>query len=65
MKRFVKFIVTILVLGTVAIASVNGGGNPEVVVSKVNVKPTDTSYCDPYQRFLGLCHTTNDLSKDY
>ena len=50
----------VFVLAAVATASVNVGGNPEV-----NANPTDTNYCDPYQRALGLCKSTSDLSGDY
>ena len=60
MKRFIKLMSVVFVLGAVATASVNVGGNPEV-----NANPTDTNYCDPYRRALGLCKSTSDLSGDY
>lgn len=52
MKRFMKLMSIVLVLGAVATAS-DLGGNPEVSIPKSN--PIDTNYCDQLQRFLGLC----------
>ena len=61
MKRFMKLMGIVLVLGAVATAS-SLGGNPEVFFKKSN--PTDTNYCDPYMRFLGLCRSSNNILKD-
>jgi len=58
MKRFMKLMSIVLLLGAVATAE-GLGGNPEVSVFKSN--PTDTNYCDPLMRALGLCHSSNDI----
>lgn len=58
MKRFMKFMSVILVLGAVATAE-GFGGNPEVSVNGNN--PTDTNYCDPYLRFLGYCRSVDNI----
>ncbi|CAA6798859.1 MAG: Unknown protein [uncultured Sulfurovum sp.] len=59
MKRFMKFMSVVLVLGAVATAS-DLGGNPEVFVKKGN--PTTVfGNCDPYMRALGLCRSSNDI----
>ena len=58
MKQFMKLMSVVLVLGAVATASTMGG-NPEVSVKQNN--PTDTNYCDPYKRLLGMCRSSNDI----
>ena len=58
MKRFMKLMNVVLVLGAVATAE-DFGGNPEVSLFKNN--PTDTNYCDPLMRALGLCRSSNDI----
>ena len=59
MKRFMKLMSIVLVLGVVATAS-DLGGNPEVSIVKDN--PTIVfGNCDPYMRFLGLCNSSNDI----
>jgi len=62
MKRFMKLMSVVLVLGAVATASASIGGNPEVSLFKSN--PTDTNYCDPYMKALGLCRSINDIIQD-
>ena len=62
MKRFMKLMSIVFVLSAVATAS-DLGGNPEVFsIPKSN--PTDTNYCDPLKRLLGLCRSSNDILKD-
>jgi len=61
MKRFMKLMNMVFVLSAVATAS-DLGGNPEVSIPESN--PTDTNYCDPYQRALGLCRSTNNILED-
>ena len=58
MKRFMKIMSVVLVLGAVAIAE-DLGGNPEVSIKGSN--PTDTNYCDPLMRALGLCRSSSDI----
>jgi len=61
MKRFMKLMSIVLVLGAVATAE-GFGGNTEVSIPKSN--PTDTNYCDPYMRLLGMCRSSNDIIKN-
>lgn len=63
MKRFMKFVSTVLVLGAVAVASNNAGGNPEVSVKK-NDLATVNGHCDPIERALGACRSSQDLTKE-
>ncbi|CAA6812379.1 MAG: Unknown protein [uncultured Sulfurovum sp.] len=63
MKRFMQLMSTVLVLGAVATASTNVGGNPEVSVKKSNPTTVSTQ-CDPLERFLGLCHSSNDILEE-
>jgi hypothetical protein len=58
MKRFMKLMSVILVLGSVATAE-DLGGNPEVSVKNSN--PIDTNYCDPYLRALGYCRSVDNI----
>jgi len=59
MKRFMKLMSVVLVLGAVAIAE-DFGGNPEVLVGK-NDSPIIFSNCDPYERALGLCRNSENI----
>ena len=52
MKRFMKLMSIFLVLGAIATAE-GFTVNPEVSI--ITSSPTDTNYCDPYMRFLGMC----------
>ena len=63
MKRFIKLMSAVLVLGAVATASTNIGGNPEVSVKKNN-PTTVQGFCDPYERFLGLCQSSQDILQE-
>ena len=58
MKRFMSIV---LVLSAVATASTLGG-NPEVSVSK-NDSPVIFTNCDPYERALGLCRSSENILK--
>ncbi|CAA6803287.1 MAG: Unknown protein [uncultured Sulfurovum sp.] len=58
MKRFMKLMSVVLVLGAVATAS-DLGGNPEVSIKKSN--PMDTNYCDIYMKLLGMCRSSNNI----
>ncbi len=62
MKRFMKLMSVVLVLGAVATASTIGG-NPEVSV-KQNNPTTVSGICDPYERFLGLCQSSQDILQE-
>lgn len=64
MKRFIKLMSAILVLGAVATASTNiVGGNPEVSAKKSN-PTTVLGFCDPLERFLGLCQSSQDIFQE-
>ena len=52
MKRFMKLMSIVLVLGVVATAS-DLGGNPEVSVSMEQFNG-----CDPLKRLLGMCRSS-------
>jgi len=55
MKRFMKLMSVVFVLGAVAMAS-NFGGNPEVVV-----KGSGGNHCDSLERLLGACRNTENI----
>jgi hypothetical protein len=59
MKRFMKLMSLVLVLGAVATASTEGG-NPEVFV---NSNPTDVKggACDPLMQLLGMCRSSENI----
>ena len=58
MKRFMKLMSVVLVLGAVATAE-DLGGNPEVSVGS---NPAIVfGNCDPYMKALGLCRSSNDI----
>ena len=59
MKRFMKLMSVVLVLGAVATAS-SLGGNPEVIVQK-NDATTVQGHCDPLERALGLCRSSENI----
>jgi hypothetical protein len=59
MKRFIKLMGVVLVLGAVATAS-TVGGNPEVKVQENN-PTTVLGYCDPYERLLGACRNSENI----
>jgi hypothetical protein len=59
MKRFMKLMSVVLVLGAVATAE-GLGGNPEILVQK-NGSETIFTNCDPLERFLGLCRSSNNI----
>ena len=58
MKRFMKLMSIFLVLGAVATAE-GFDGSTEVSIIKSN--PTDTNYCNPYMRLLGMCRSSENL----
>ena len=60
MKRFIKLVSTVLVLSAVTTAS-SFGGNPEVSSQKNNNPTTVLGHCDPYERALGLCRSSEDI----
>ncbi|CAA6813277.1 MAG: Unknown protein [uncultured Sulfurovum sp.] len=64
MKRFIQLMSVVLLSGAMATAS-NMGANSEVSIMKNN--PTTVSgYCDPYERLVGACRSTDGiLEKDY
>jgi hypothetical protein len=61
MKRFIKLMSVVLVLSAVVTAS-DLGGNPEVSVNGNN--PTTVTYCDPIERILGLCRSSQDFLQE-
>ena len=61
MKRFMKLMSIVLVLGVVATAS-DLGGNSEVTVSKNDLGTF--SNCDPYEHALGLCRNFENTLLD-
>ncbi|CAA6800041.1 MAG: Unknown protein [uncultured Sulfurovum sp.] len=63
MKRFIQLMSTVLVLGAMATASTNVGGNPEVSVKKNNPTTVFTQ-CDPLERFLGACRSSENSLTD-
>jgi hypothetical protein len=63
MKRFMKFVSTVLVLGAVAVASNSVGGNPEASVKK-NDPTMVQGHCDPLERLLGACRSSQDLTQE-
>ena len=59
MKRFIRLMSIVLLLGAVATASTTGG-NPEVSVKKNN--PTTVSgHCDPLMQLLGMCRSSENI----
>ena len=66
MKRFMKLMGVVLVLGAVATAS-TVGGNPEVLVNKNTNNPTTVegsgggSHCDPIEHILGVCRSSKNI----
>jgi hypothetical protein len=62
MKRFMKLMSIVLVLGAVATAS-TVGGNPEVSVGKNN-PTTVLGHCDPYERLAGLCRNSQNILQE-
>ena len=59
MKRFMKLMSAVLVLGAVATASTTGG-NPEVLVKKNN-STTVLGHCDPLMQLLGMCRSSENI----
>lgn len=62
MKRFIKLISLIFAFGAVATASTSGG-NPEVFAEKDN-GTTVSGHCDPYERLVGLCRSSQDFMQE-
>ena len=60
MKRFMKLMSVILVLGAVATASTLGG-NPEVSVNGVTLLDTANGHCDPLEHLMGMCRSSQDF----
>ena len=62
MKRFIKLISVVLVLGAVATASTLGE-NPEV---NINRSPTDVAgqHCDSLERLLGMCRSSQNFLQE-
>ena len=60
MKRFIKLMGVVLVLGAVATASTLGG-NPEVLVQKNNPTDVKDGACDPLMRLLGMCRSSENI----
>ena len=63
MKRFMKLVSVVLVLGAVATAS-SMGGNPEVVVQKKSplmVEWNGGNHCDPIERLMGMCRSSGNI----
>jgi hypothetical protein len=58
-KRFIKLMSVVLVLGAVATAS-TFAGNPEVSIQKSDYT-TVQGYCDPYERLMGMCKSSEDI----
>ena len=66
MKRFMKLMSVVLVLGVVATAS-NLGANPEVSVEPMkNITIVDTAgwICDPIERLMGMCRSSQDFLQE-
>jgi len=61
MKRFMKLVSVVLVLGAVATASTLGG-NPEALIKKGGYN-TDTSNgrCDPIEHLMGMCRSSKNI----
>jgi len=65
MKRFIKLMSAMLVLGAVATAS-TVGGNPEVFVGKIGEKNPTTvkdggNHCDAIEHLMGICQSSEDI----
>jgi len=61
MKRFMKLMGVVLVLGAVATAS-TVGGNPEVLVNKNTNNPTTIfGHCDPIEHLMGMCRSSKNI----
>jgi hypothetical protein len=64
MKRFIKLMSAMLVLGAVATAS-TVGGNPEVFVGKSDSNPTTVygggNNCDVLEQLMGMCRSSEDI----
>jgi len=52
----------ILVLGAVATAS-NFSSNLEASITKSSNPITTLDHCDPYERLLGMCRSSQDILK--
>ena len=59
MKRFMKLMSVVLVLGALATASTTGG-NPEVFVEKSDYI-TVSGHCDPLERLAGACRSSENI----
>jgi len=59
MKRFIRLMSVVLLLGAVATASTEGG-NPEVLVQELN-PTTVLGHCDPYERLMGMCRSSKNI----
>jgi len=59
MKRFIRLMSVVLVLGAVATAS-TFGGNPEVTAQKDD-HTTVQGICDPLERLAGLCRSSENI----
>ena len=56
MKRFIRLISVVLVLSSVATASVEGG-NPETFIPMEQL----SGGCDPLKLLLGMCRSSENL----
>ena len=63
MKRFMKLMSVVLVLGAVATA-LNFGGNPEVSMNESSNPTSISDHCDPYERLLGMCRSSQDILQE-
>jgi len=61
-KKFIKLMSVILVLGAVATAS-NFSSNLEASITKNSNPITTLDHCDPYERLLGMCRSSQDILK--
>ena len=66
MKRFIKLMGIVLVLGSVATASSTVEGNPEVSLNRVNLENPTTvkdggDYCDPLEQLMGICKNSENI----
>jgi len=60
MKRFIRLMSVVLLLGAMATASTEGG-NPEVTVQKNNPTDVKDGHCDPLMRLLGMCRSSKNI----
>jgi hypothetical protein len=61
-KKFIKLMSVILVLGAVATASnVNSNG---ASITKNSNPTTVSDHCDPYESLLGMCRSSQDFLQE-